>query len=95
MSEFEDTGETKEERYNAVVREAAHAGLSIFQMLQQEMDLIDPGKDDRARGRRTGMAQAIAIMRSPYSWRDGNMARRVKMIKSELDESDRRRRMAK
>jgi hypothetical protein len=90
-SEFEDTPETKEERYNAIVRGAAHAGLSIFQMLEEELAAAkvaarsaEGDKAVKAQGRVTGLAQAIAIMRSPYSWRDGSNATRVKLIKREM-----------
>lgn len=73
------TDEEVAERYNEVVRASAAAGYSILHELEEDLvsawmihDSRPDTPDQRAvvRGRIRGLAQAIALIRSPYTRRE-------------------------
>lgn len=103
-SDHEDTAETKAKRYNEIIRgSAAHGGLSILQMMEEDLieawlahDQLEEGDKKRViRGRIRGIAQCIALVRSPYSRRDlGSTSRRwMQVIKDQENEGHARARL--
>ena len=94
----------REEAYqNEVIRASAHHGLSILNEMEKDLteawlshDAMAPGDKQRVvRGRIRGIAQCIALIRSPYSRRElGPTSRRwMNVIKQTEDEGHARARL--
>ena len=85
--------------YNPVLRGGMGEGMDMLRLMQDDLDeatvkMQEMGKDDpryeRARGRVTGLAQALAFVRSPITREDKmgkNSTAWVEVIRGEMTES--------